>query len=213
MPAQRGRRSGVRELFALTTIGFAVVLACSTAPSAMGLPGDVPVIEAPPSQKPNITQLTESMLVDQSSFPNIQPSGFVHAISGNRVQTQVSPPECAPIAVGYNTPQSGYAGLVMTQGRLDMTITVVSDPPDIQTLRNNCGTVTGSGPLTPLVTWNVQPLDLAGVPSWAGAAIVSGDAKIFGTYRGVFIQSNSSLDRESDALKIFNDEVAKLEAA
>jgi len=57
------------------------------------------------------------MVVDQSSFPNIQPSGFVHAISGNKVDLQLNPPECFPLAVGYDTPQSGYAGLAQAQGR------------------------------------------------------------------------------------------------
>lgn len=59
MPAQQGRRSPMRELFAVTTIGLlTVMVACSTAPSAKGLPGDLPGIEGPPSQKPDVTQLT-----------------------------------------------------------------------------------------------------------------------------------------------------------
>src|ERR1700736_1045493 len=214
MPAQQGRHSLVRELFAVTTFGLlSVVVAYSTAPSAKGLPGVLPVIEGPPSQKPNITQLTESMLVDQSSFPNIQPSQYVRAISGNRVDIQVNPPECAPLAVGYNTSKSGYAGLVQQQGRWDISITVVSDPPDVNTLQNNCGTVSGSGPIAPLVTWHITPLALTGVPGWAGAVAMDGDATVFGTYRGVFIKSNSGLDRQNDAVKLFNEEVAKLDAA
>ncbi len=209
MPA---RRSPIRELSAGTTIGLlTVVVACSTAPSAAGLPGDLPGIEAPPSQKPDVTQLTESMLVDRSSFPNIPGSKFVRAINGNRVDVQVSPPECWPLAVGYDTPQSGYAGVV-GPGGMDVHLTVTSDRPDIQTLLNSCGTVTGSGPAIPSVTWHIKPLDVAGVPGWAGAADMSGNAAVFGTYRGVFIKSTSGLDRETDAVKVFNDQVAKLAA-
>ena len=212
MPVQQGRRSLMRELFAATTIGLlTVVVACSTAPAARGLPGDLAGIEAPPSQKPDVTQLTESMLVDQSSFPNIPGSKFVRAISGNRVDVQVSPSECSPLVVGYNTPQSGYAGVVGVGG-MDVHLTMTSDPPDIQTLLNNCGTVSGSGPTIPLVTWHIKPLDVAGVPSWAGAVDMSGNAAVFGTYRGVFIKSNSGLDRENDAVMVFNDQVAKLAA-
>jgi hypothetical protein len=48
---------------------------------------------------------------------------------------------------------------------------------------------------------------------WAGAVDMNGDATVFGTYRGVFIRSNSDLGRQNDAVKLFNDEVAKLEAA
>ena len=213
MPTQLGQCSLVRELFAAATVGLlTIVIAFSTAPPAKGLPGDLSILEAPPSQKPNITRLTESMLVDQSSFPNIQPSQFIRAVSGNRVDVQVNPPECAPLAVGYNTTQSGYAGLVQTQGRWDITITVTSDAPDINALLNNCGTVTGSGPTVPIATWHINPLNLAGVPSWAGAVEMDGGATVFGTYRGVFIKSNSGLDRENDAVKMFNDQVAKLEA-
>jgi hypothetical protein len=105
-----------------------------------------------------------------------------------------------------------YAGLVQAQSRWDITISVTSDPPDVNTLLNNCGTVSGSGLIAPLVTWNIEPLSLAGVPSWAGAVAMNGDATVFGTYRGVFIKSSSGLDRENDAVKIFNDQVAKLEA-
>jgi hypothetical protein len=68
------------------------------------------------------------MVVDQSSFPNIQPSGFVHAISGNKVDLQLNPPECFPLAVGYDTPQSGYAGLAQAQGRWDITVAFSSNP-------------------------------------------------------------------------------------
>jgi hypothetical protein len=212
MPAGQCRRSATRELFAVTTVGvLTVMVACSTAPSAKGLPGDLPGIEAPPSQTPDVTQLTESMLVDQSSFPDIPGSKFVRAISGNRVNVQVSPSECSPLAVGYNTPQSGYASVVGVGG-MDVHLTMTSDPPDIQTLLDNCGTVSGSGPTIPLVTWHIKPLDVAGVPSWAGAVDMSGNATVFGTYRGVFIKSNSSLDRENDAVKVFNDQVAKLAA-
>ncbi|GBE67116.1 hypothetical protein MFM001_35780 [Mycobacterium sp. MFM001] len=208
MPAQHGCRSRSRELFALTTIGLlTVAVACSIAPSAKGLP----VIEAPTSQKHDVTQLTESMFVDQSSFPDIPGSKFVRAISGNRVDIQVSPSECSPLVVGYNTPQSGYAGVVGAGG-MDIHLTTTSDPPDMQTLLNNCGTVTGSGPAIPLVTWHIKPIDVAGVPSWAGAVDMDGNAAVFGTYRGVFIKSNSGLDRETDAVQVFNDQVAKLAA-
>jgi hypothetical protein len=41
---------------------------------------------------------------------------------------------------------------------------------------------------------------------------MSGNAAVFGTYRGVFIKSNSGLDRGNDAVKVFNDQVAKLAA-
>jgi hypothetical protein len=212
MPARQGRRSPIRELFGVTVIGLlSVVVACSIAPSAGGLSGDLPGIEAPPSQKPDVTQLTESMLVDQSSFPDIPGSKFVRAISGNRVDVQISPAECSPLVVGYSTPQSGYAGVVGVGG-MDVHLTLTTDPPDIQTLLNNCGTVTGSGPTIPLVTWHIRPLHVAGIPSWAGAADMSGSAAVFGTYRGVFINSNSGLDRENDAVQIFNDQVARLAA-
>lgn len=202
MRAQQSCRWPTRELFALTTIGLlTVVVACSIAPSAKALPGDLP----------DITQLTESMLVDQSSFPDIPGSKFVRAISGNRVDVQVSPSECSPLVVGYDTPQSGYAA-VIGPGGIEVHLTMTSDPPDMQTLLNNCGTVTGSGPTIPLVTWHIKPIDVAGVPSWAGAVDLSGNAAVFGTYRGVFIKSNSRLDRENDAVKVFNDQVAKLAA-
>ncbi|MEZ0364284.1 hypothetical protein ACAG26_11355 [Mycobacterium sp. pUA109] len=212
MPAQQGRRSAIRELFAATTIGLLTgVVACSVAPSAKGLPGHRPSIEAPPSQKPDITQLTESMLVDQSSFPNIPGSKFVRSISGNTVDVEVSPSECSPLVVGDSTPQSGYAGVVGVGG-MDVHLTVTSDPPDIRTLLDNCGTVSGSGPTVPLVTWHITPIDVAGVPSWAGAVDMSGNATVFGTYRGVFVKSNADRDRENDAVKVFNDQVAKLAA-
>jgi hypothetical protein len=54
-PARQGRRSLLRDLFALTTMGLlGVAVACLIAPSAKAFPGDL--AEAPLSQKPNITR-------------------------------------------------------------------------------------------------------------------------------------------------------------
>jgi len=57
-PERQGRRSLMRDLFALTTIGLlGVTVACLIAPSAKALPGD-------------------------AKAPNIQSSQFVRAVSG-----------------------------------------------------------------------------------------------------------------------------------
>jgi hypothetical protein len=53
-PARQGRRSLLRDLFAVTTIGLlAVAVACLTASSAKAFPGDL--AQAPLAQKAHIT--------------------------------------------------------------------------------------------------------------------------------------------------------------
>jgi hypothetical protein len=195
---------------------------------------DKPVAqESSEPQKPELTQVTSSMFVDRSAVPNNAATEFsAPDISSDMggPSDPVDPPECGPIFWGPTPTQAGsisWSTLRSTgastnnDGRyFHLFLVVPAERPDLRSLLGKCGTVKAQG-----ATTRVSPLPLPGLPSWALATRVfapgADGAGIIGLCRGLFVSvaftqkpGGDLSPNDTDALvKLFNDQVAKLEAA
>jgi hypothetical protein len=169
------------------------------------------------SSKSDIAHLTESMLVDESSFPSINGAHWKSGVvTQSAVNSQFRPTECGAILGAVNATESGVAMLIGTgKGKSSSAMVGIYLPTellDVKTIQSGCSKIDDMP--NPTAEWKTKPIDLAGVPSWAGGLLLNDTAvKVFGTYRGVFINSSCDISRKDDAVKLFNDELAKLEAA
>jgi hypothetical protein len=186
-------------------------------------------------QKPDLTQVTSSMFVDRSAVPNSSameftaPSISSHAPGSN---DPVDPPECAPLYWGPDSTQIGSVkwSTIRSAGTstnneakfFDLFLSVpAAERPDFRSLLGKCGTVEAQGD-----TITVTPLPLPGLPSWSTAYrfTVRGvdNAGILGLSRGLYVSVlftqfsggdiSISPDDTNAFVKLFNDQVAKLEA-
>jgi hypothetical protein len=141
----------------------------------------------------------------------------------------VDPPECEPIFWGPRHTQAGSvswsstkpAGASTNSERrfFHLFLAVPAERPDLRSLLGRCGTVGYQG-----VTGTVSALPLPGLPSWAVATRVNvpgaDGAGIIGLCRGLYVSVSFTQQpvgdlspNDADALvKLFNDQVAKLEA-
>ena len=208
-----------------------MTVACSSAVNKSLAPGSS---ETP--QKPEFTQVTTSMFVDRSAVPNSAAMEFTApSISSYQPGSAdlVDPPECAPIFWGPDGTQAGSvswstmrsAGTsTNNEGKVfNLFLAVPTERPDFNSLLGKCGTIEYQG-----VTTTVSPLPLPGLPSWStatritaqGADAAAAGAGIVGFCRGLFVsalfnqKSGGDLSpNDTNALvKLFNDQVAKLEA-
>lgn len=169
------------------------------------------------------------MVVDQSSFPTIEgavwsPPALIPFEGGLIGGTQMEPAECMPLLAwsplasewAFTSLNAGSAGINL----YSVEIGLPNEHPDYAALVSRCGTVTRNATT---VTFDQYPI--TGLPKWATSVlrrVPSENAEaisIFGLYRGallvVQVQRSSPLDADDTAAvaKIFNDQVAKLEAA
>jgi hypothetical protein len=98
-------------------------------------------------------------------------------------------------------------------------LAVPAERPDLRSLLAKCGTVKFQGAIA-----TTAPLPLPGLPSWALATRVAADAAsgagIIGLYRGLYVSvaftqkpgADLSPNDTNALVKLFNDQVAKLEA-
>ena len=234
-----GRRTATnRSLLAATVVVILVALcACSssTKPSNATPEGQSPTADADDraSKKPDITRLTTTMIVGESSFPTIEgavwsPPNLIPVEGGLIGGTEMEPAECMPL-LAWSPLASEWAFASLNAGRAggnrgiylySVEIGLPKERPDYAELVTRCGTVTRNATT---VTFAPYPID--GLPSWSTSvlrSVPSEDAEaisIFGEYRGallvVQVQRDSPLQAGDTAAvaKIFNDQVAQLEAA
>jgi hypothetical protein len=185
--------------------------------------------EAP--QKPEFTRVTSSMFVDRSAVPNDAATEFsapdISDVEGPG--DPVDPPECGPIFWGPTATQAGSVSWSMLRstgastnndGRyFHLFLAVPAERPDLRTLLGKCGAVKYQG-----MTTRASALPLPGLPSWALATRIvapgADGAGIIGLCRGLYVSvaftqkpGGDLSPKDTDALvKLFNDQVAKLEA-
>jgi hypothetical protein len=217
------------RLLAVTAAACMVVMtvSCSSAVNKSVAPGSS---ETP--QKPEFTQVTSSMFVDRSAVPNsaamefTAPSISSYAPGSN---DPVDPPECGPIFWGPNSTQAGSVSwsTMRSAGRstsnegkfYKLFLAVPTERPDFRSLLGKCGTIEYQGHTT-----TATPLPLPGLPSWSTAYRVAvggvNGAGITGLCRGLFVSviftqkpgGDLSPNDTNALVKLFNDQVAKLEA-
>jgi hypothetical protein len=184
-----------------------------------------------PPPKPELTQVTTSMFVDRSAVPNSSAMEFtaptIDDVEGPG--DPVDPPGCEPMFWGPTPTQAGSASWSSTkpagastnsEGRFfNLALIVPAERPDLRSLLGKCGTVEYQG-----ITTRVSALPMPGLPSWAVATRIiahgADGAGIIGLCRGLYVsvaftqQPVGDLSpNDTDALvKLFNDQVAKLEA-
>jgi len=183
-------------------------------------------------QKPEFTQVTISMFVDRSAVPNSPATEFsAPSISSHTPGSNdpVDPPECTPLFWGPAATQAGSvawstmrsAGTsTNSEGKFfNLFLVVPAERPDLRSLLDKCGAIEFQG-----VTTRVSPLPLQGLPSWAIATriVVQGadGAGIIGLCRGLYVSvaftqkpgGDISSNDTNALVKLFNDQVAKLEA-
>jgi hypothetical protein len=220
------------RLLAVTAAACMVVMtvSCSSPVNKSAAPGS----ETPPKPKPEFTQVTSSMFVDRSAVPDSSAMEFTAPTISSDTQgptDPVDPPECAPIFWGPAHTQAGSviwstmksAGTsTNNEGRaFNLFLAVPAERPDLRSLLGKCGTIEYQGG-----TITVSPLPLPGLPSWAIATRITAQgadgagAGIIGLSRGLYVSvaftqkpGGDLSPNDTDALvKLFNDQVAKLEA-
>jgi hypothetical protein len=219
------------RLLAVTAAACMVVMtvSCTSAVTKPAAPGS-----NEPPQKPEFTQVTSSMFVDRSAAPNSAAMEFTApSITSYPPGSSdpVDPPECAPIFWGPTPTQGGSVTWSTTRSPgtstnlkvFNLWLSVPAERPDLRSLLGQCGTIKYQG-----VTTTASPLPLPGLPSWAlatrstaqGAGVNFNGAGIIGLYRGLYVSvavtqkpaGDISPDDTNALVKLFNDQVAKLEA-
>jgi hypothetical protein len=178
---------------------------------------------------PDITAITAGMLVERSSFPVVEggewDSGIKHDLHTLAAGPEIQPAECA-VLLGFSNPrQIGYSMLVKNDPadkfhRLDswaVGIWVVPQRPDLKALMQKCNTFTGpeSQPV------KITPLNPSGLPEWAVAyqdeiGSAPPTVKVKGYCRGVEVMAEHLVRtdaRVDDLVKLFKDQVSKLQSA
>ena len=216
------------RLLAVTAAACMVVMtvSCSSAGTKPTAPGS----ETPPKPKPEFAQVTSSMFVDRSAVPNSAAMEFRAPSIGSYQPGSgdpVDPPECAPLYWGPNGTQAGSVSWstmrsagTNNEGKVfNLFLAVPTERPDFNSLLGKCGTIEYRG-----VTTTVSPLPLPGLPSWSTAYRITvggvDGAGIMGLCRGLYVSvvfnqkpgGDLSPNDTNALVKLFNDQVAKLEA-
>jgi hypothetical protein len=226
-----------RRLLASTVAGLlaALTVSCSSSANQSAPQGS----ESPP-QRPDFTQVTESMLLDASAIPDASDWYFTGPLlnsDGNSPSDDgVDPPECAPLYSGLPHAQKGVVSWVSTvpdSSDLDtpgqtvnLLIAVPIGRPDVRGLRDvlgKCGTF-HAGELTSTASPPLQPpglTDSAVAWRWdTPGPYASKGVQIVGLSRGLYVEI-STYKMNGDEIsptdidmlvKLFNDQVAKLQA-
>ena len=217
------------RLLALTAAACMVVMtvSCSSPVTKPAAPGSN---ETP--QKPEFTQVTSSMLVDRSAVPNsaamefTAPSIKSYPPGSN---DPVDPRECGPLYWGPDSTQVGSVSWSTTRSAgtstnnegkfFNLFLAVPAERPDFRSLLGRCGTIKYQGDTT-----TASPLALPGLPSWSTAYRITvggvNGAGIIGLCRGLYVSvvfnqkpgGDLSPNDTNALVKLFNDQVAKLQA-
>jgi hypothetical protein len=185
-------------------------------------------------QKPEFAPVTSSMFVDRSAVPDSAAMKFTAPSISSDAQgptDPVDPPECAPIFWGPAHTQAGSASWstmrsagtsTNNEGKVfNLFLVVPAERPDLRSLLGKRGTIEYQGH-----TNTESPLTLPRLPSWAIAMHITaqgadGDgAGIIGPCRGLYVSvaftqkpgGDLSPNDTNALVKLFNDQVAKLEA-
>ena len=173
--------------------------------------------------------MTSSMFVDRSAVPNSAAMEYTPPdISSDMEGTSdpVDPPECAPIFWGPSPTEAGTASWSTTTSPdtsttlkvFNLALLVSAERPHFATMLGKCRTVKYQG-----LTSTVEPLPLSGLPSWSTPTRVfapgADGAGIIGLCRGLYVSvaftqkpgGDLSPNDTSALVKLFNDQVAKLE--
>lgn len=220
------RFGGRRRSFGSWGAGVAVV-AVVVAVAVMMTGKSRPASSAVQSNKPDITKITQAMLVDQSSFPSIASNTWKTAVRDKGTAAtnhkNVDPAACRPIIETPAASQSATAGGDLTDGAsMGVLLELTKSSIDWHALVGKCAKFKDGKS-----EQAIKVLQPPGLPDGATAFDISspGDASanqhtafIRGSYRGVLINAvcdyrGSSSDKSNDLAKVFKDQVAKLEAA
>jgi hypothetical protein len=174
------------------------------------------------------------MFVDKSALPDNSAMEFTPPDIGADTSgpgDPPDPPKCAPLFWGPAHTQMGGVSwstrkpantlaTSRTEGKFfNLFLAVPTEHPDLNSLLRQCGTITAQG-----MTVKVEPLLLPGLPNWAVATRITlkqaDGVGIIGLCRGLYVSvafnqlpSSDISPKDTNALvKVFNDQVAKLEA-
>lgn len=216
----RGRRAiqlGVKVGAALCVIGLA---GCGSSHESQPAGAES---TAAVSSKPDITHMSETLVVGRDSFPDV-PGGDWRAPYMYEHPESDESADCGPMLNQYVRGEDSMALASLKKDgnkpsfRIDLTLP--SEPlPNWHALSEKCRSI-GQFELT--------PRSLDGLPAWAVASDINLDdgqgdkpgLSIAGDYRGlvIYLQAQRQPTGLTDAdlaacVKLFNDQVAKLEAA
>lgn len=207
-----------------------------------------------PSSKPDITALTPELLVGRSAFPEIAGGKWISGVNkpGDTVSSLPSsttdPPECADLYGDAQTAsQTATATLANVQSgglhSMRVHLAITTEQRDMKDYLRSCQSFTQtfqSAGRSVSTEVQLAPLDVAGVPPWAVATVMSSSsssvlrlavsvtaATITGYYRGVHVVASSndirlrptdssapvSPDTAKQLVELFNAQIEQLEAA
>ena len=215
------------RMSAVTAAAFMMVstVSCSSAVNESAAPES-----SEPLRRPELTQVTSSMFVDRSAVPNSAAMEFAAPDISSDIEgtsDPVDPPECAPIFWGPAPTEAGSVSWSSTTAPgtstnlkvFNLFLVLSAERPDFTTLLGKCRTVEYQG-----LASTVEALPLSGLPSWATPTRIfapgADGAGIIGLCRGLYVSvaftqkpgGDLSPNDTNALVKLFNDQVAKLEA-
>lgn len=199
-------------------LGVPAVVLIAVAALVLGLTGRLSAEERP-SKKPDIKELTGTMLVDRSAFPDVTGGKWISGVNSAGTEgseasnLKIDPPECGDLyGDAKAASQTATATLAKLQSgglrSLRMRLAITPEHRNIKDYLQKCQTFTqtaeaaGRSVTTEI---RVQPLDAAGVPPWAVGSVMTSSsatrirlplgvtaATISGYYRGVLVVASSN---------------------
>ncbi|MFC3775327.1 hypothetical protein [Mycolicibacterium holsaticum] len=174
--------------------------------------------------KPDITTLTDAMLVDETAFPPVQDGQFSSGVSRfERSAIPSQPPECSALIGQVPFTEIGQAVAGGDQWTMTVDVLLTPERPDLAGIVNKCGTIVDTANS---VTATAERVDAADLPDWAVAMRLNSPPPInpsvvaAGLYRGVLVRAlywqpdgNLTPGMVDAVVKAFNDQVAKLQVA
>lgn len=204
-----------------------------------------------PSHKRDITDLTSEMLVERTAFPDSSGGKWISGVNNSASREAsvpgltIDPPECADMFGANGATQTGAATLSKRQreavGSMRVQLAIAPERRDLKGYLRKCESYTQTFEAaghTVSTELHLKPLDVAGLPSWAVASMMTSSTKqsivkpmsltaatIAGYYRGVLVTASDNEIRRGagrdtidtataeELLKLFNAQIEKLEAA
>ncbi len=183
------------------------------------------------SSKPDIARMSEMLVVERDSFPDLPGADWrAPYMVETSLSLDPSAPgvHCVPMLNLIPRAEDAAARASLKKGggdeafRVDLTLPA-EGLPNWQDLSGKCGSIDEGNR-----QWVVTPRSVDGLPAWAVASDIELDdgqgdkpgLSIVGNYRGlvIYLQVHNRSTGIADAdlissVKLFNDQVAKLEAA
>lgn len=221
-----GRGGCTRPIIALATAACVIwVAGCASSSDGSASSHTSGALRSSEPSRPNITQLSGSMVVNEKSFPQISDAtwkpGYIVPDSSRGARS-----DCGLLLSGAAHVENSLArAALIGQSRNPMFKVELSLPTDGQlpnwgALVDKCGSFTAGNR-----TLTIRRASSGQLPSWATAARITikddgGEDTaqvIYGNYRGVaiFVQASRKPEPTDDdaaaATTLFNDQVAKLQ--